>query len=183
MKNTLKELLVELNACENAREFVNDMEIEESVATVQRGDWLLWLAQRVGIDIRPLTLAKARCAKTVIHLMKDERSINAVNIAEKFGLGEVTLDELNAAYSAAYSAARAATYAADAADAADAAYSAADASYSAASAADACYSAARAAAYAADAAYSARTKNKKLTADICREILGQLIIDKVNLML
>ena len=189
---TFKTLLVELNACSEAKEWSKEMTIEEVLSNCNRGDWLLWLAKRIGVEIRPLTLAKARCAKTVIHLMKDQRSIDAVNLAEKFGLtDEVSFDDLkNAAADAAYAAAAAAAYAADAAYAA--AYAADDAYAAAAYAADAAAYAAAAyaadaaayAAYAADAAYAAadaaRTKNQKQTSDICREILGDIIIKLVN---
>lgn len=48
-------------------------------------------------DLRQLTLAKARCAKLVIHLIKDERSKKAVEIAEQFGLANATREQLNAA--------------------------------------------------------------------------------------
>jgi len=164
-----KDLLIELNACENAIDWVGDKTIEQALADSQRGDWLLWLAKKLDLPLNKLTLAKARCAKTVIHLMKDQRSIDAVNVAERFGLDECTIEELN---TAATDAAYAAAYAA---------YAAAYAAYAAAYAADASY-AAYAAAYAADASYAAATKikNRKQTSDICIEILGELIIDAVN---
>ena len=165
-----KQLLIELNACEDAREWADDKSIEEAVNTCPRGDWMLWLAKKVNVGIRPLTLAKGKCANTVRHLMKDERSIKAVDSAIDFGNGLIEESELRDAY-AAYAAADAA-YAADAAAAAYAAYAAA---YSAAYAADA-------AAYAADAA-AARIKNQLLTADICREIIGDEIVTKVNELL
>ena len=134
-----------------------------------RGDWMLWLAYKAGVDKRTLTLAKALCAKTVIHLMKDERSVNAVNVAESYGRGNATEEELNIARNAtdAYAVYAAAAYAADAA----AAYAAA---------AYAVYAAAAyaAAAYAADAA--ARAKNQKQTADICREILTEQILKLIK---
>ena len=70
-----------------------------------RGDWMLWIAKRVGIDIRLLTLAKGYCAKTVIHLMTDQRSKDAVKAAIDYGHGKIDDVQLrNAAY-AAYSAA------------------------------------------------------------------------------
>ena len=150
---TLKELLTELNACNEANGWVSDKNIEDAVKEVERGDWLLWLAKKIDIPIKPLTLAKARCAKTVIHLMKDQRSIDAVNLAEKYGLtDEISDDDLkNAADAAAYydAAADAAAY------------------YAASAAAD-------------DAA---KTKNQLQTAYICREILGELIINRVNELL
>ena len=61
-----KQLLIELNACEDAREWADDKSIEEAVNTCHRGDWLLWLAKKVGVGIRPLTLAKGKCAYTVV---------------------------------------------------------------------------------------------------------------------
>jgi len=162
---TFKELLLKFpngdKACSDAIIWSEDKTIEEIVKTVHRGDWLLWLARTIDLDIRPLTLAKARCAKTVIHLMKDQRSIDAVNIAEKFGLGECTLEELHTASRAAH----------------DASYSSCAAYAAYAATADA--ATARAAVYASEAATD-RTENQLQTADICREILGQLIIDKVN---
>ena len=188
---TFKELLIELRACSDARKWAVDMPIEEIVTTCHRGDWLLWLAQKVNIPLKELTLAKGYCAKTVIHLMKDERSIKAVEAAIAFGEGNITRGELDAAAAAAYAADAAyaaAAYAAYAADAAaDAAYAAADAAADAA-AADAAYAAyaaddaadAAAADAAAAAATDARTKNQLETADICRKYIGQLIIDKVN---
>ena len=204
---TLKELLTELNACDEAIKCVSDKTIEDAVKDVERGDWLLWLAKKIEIHIKPLTLAKAMCAKTVIHLMKYKKSIDAVNIAEKYGLtDEISDDDLNnaadaadAAYAASASASADAAYAAyisasiDAGDAAAAASASASA-YAYASA-DAAYAAAYASAYAsdsasayasasADAAYAAaKRKNQLQTADICREILGELIINSVKELL
>ena len=101
---TFKDLLIELNACSPAIVWAEDKNIEEVLRDSYRGDWLLWLAKKLDLPLNKLTLAKARCAKTVIHLMKDKRSVDAVNVAEKFGLDECTLEELNNAYAAANSA-------------------------------------------------------------------------------
>ena len=121
-----------------------------------RGDWMLWIAKRVGIDIRLLTLAKGYCAKTVIHLMTDQRSKDAVKAAIDYGHGKIDDVQLrNAVYAAANANA----------DAADAAY-----------AANAVYVAAYAAAYAADAA----KKNQKATADICRKYLTKSVMEKIK---
>jgi regulator of protease activity HflC (stomatin/prohibitin superfamily) len=105
---------------------------EDAWNNCERGDWMLWIAQRVGVDVRTLTLSKALCAKTVIHLMKDHRSIDAVNVAERFGRGEAGEDELRKAAYAAYAASSAAS-----ADAYAAAASSAYAAYAAAHAANA----------------------------------------------
>jgi hypothetical protein len=197
----MKELLIKLRACEDAREWAGDKTIEEIVEQCHRGDWLLWLAAKIGIGSKPLTLAKGHCANTVRHLMKDGITRKAVNTAIAFGEGRATVDELNAAAAAAADAgARAASYdpAARAACAAAAYYAAdhyASAYYAAAHAADvdahfafraAYHSAASATAStaahaaAAYAAASASKQNQKDTADICRKYIGQLIIDKCN---
>jgi hypothetical protein len=165
---TFKEYLKSLNACEPAVEWAGDKPIEQIVAECHRGDWLLWLAKRCGVELQPLTLAKGHCANTVRHLMTDERSLKAVDVAIAFGEGKATREELDDAADAAYAAYAAAAYAAHAADAAHAAYAAA---------ADAAH-----AAYAA-AAYAAHAANQQETADICRKYIGELIIQKVNQIL
>ena len=101
-KMKFSELLIKLNACKEAREWASDMFIEEIVKKCHRGDWLLWIALRVNVDKRKLTLAKAYCANTVRHLMKDERSINAIDVAIRYGNGQATDEELNTAAYAAY---------------------------------------------------------------------------------
>ena len=153
---TLKELLIKLDACEEAREWARDMPIEEIVSTCHRGDWLLWLAKKVDVDLRLRTLAKGHCANTVRHLMTDERSIKAVDVAIAFGEGKATLEELDAA--------------------------AAAAAYATAYATDAAYASAAYAAAASTAA-SASAANRQQTADICREYIGEALIEKVNQLL
>jgi len=117
----MKELLQKLNACKDAIEWAGDKSWEECYATCHRGDWLLWLFKRTNPDdLQLLTLAKGRCANTVRHLMKDERSIKAVDAAIAFGEGKISREELDAAANAA---ANAAAYAYSAyASAASAAY-------------------------------------------------------------
>jgi Alkyl hydroperoxide reductase, large subunit len=160
---TLKDYLKSLDACEPAIDWAGDKPVEQVVAECHRGDWLLWLAQKCGVELQPLTLVKGHCANTVRHLMTDESSLKAVDVAIAFGEGRATREELDAAARAAASAASsAAAYAADAAFVASAASAAASA-----------------AAYAA-AAYSAYSANQQATADICRKYIGDLIIEKVN---
>ena len=177
---TFHELLTELDACEEAIHWARDMTIEQIVEQCPRGDWLLWLASKVKIDHRKLTLAKGHCANTVRHLMKDERSLNAVDTAIAYGEGKVAYEELAAA-----SADAAAAYAAYADADAYAGAAAADAAYAAAypSAYADAYAGAAAADAAAYCANHAKNQNRKETADICRKYIGQDIIDKVNELL
>ena len=144
------EFLRSLKACSTAIEFAETQySFEDAIKNCPRGEWLLWLAQKMNCDLRLLTLAKGKCAETVIHLMKDERSINAVKVAIDFGEGKSTLEELKAyAYASAASAAAAAAFAvayafADSADSAD-----------------------------------AKEKNRLKTAEICRDSLSTFLIEK-----
>jgi len=185
------ERIKQFDPCCDAIEWLGDRTVEQMVNECKRGDWLLWLAKKAGVDERKFTLAKGLCAQTVIHLMTDQRSKDAVQAAIDFGNGKIDSEELakasyaaSAAYyaasassaaaaadvasaSSAASAADVADYAADAADyAADAAYYAADAAYYAADVAD----------YAASAAFADRDENRLLTAKICREAFGKELI-------
>jgi hypothetical protein len=177
---TFSEYLESIDACSYAIEWAGDKTIEQVVADCHRGDWLLWLAQKCDIGLQPLTLAKGHCANTVRHLLKDDRSIKAVDTAIAFGEGTATREELDAAAAAAYA------YAAYAADAAAARAAAAAAAYAASPADAADAAAARAAAAAAYAAAHASNQeatiaaNLQQTADICRQYIGDLIIQKVN---
>ena len=172
----MKDLLIKLDACQEAQVWANDKSWKEIYDTCHRGDWLLWLFKKTNPnDLQLLTLAKGHCANTVRHLLKDERSIKAIDVAIAFGEGKASREELDAAAAAAsavaadayaaYAAAYAASYAsadayASAAYAAYAAYASAAAPYAASSS----YAAADAASYAAaDTAYYA--------ADICRKYL------------
>jgi hypothetical protein len=169
------EKLKELRACKEAIDWCKENNIttlQEAWDKCERGDWLLWIYVKLyPNNIQELTLAKGHCANTVRHLMRDGRSIKAVDTAIAFGEGRADIGELRAASADAADAA--AVYAASADDAAYAA--ATDAAYAAyAAAADAAYAAAADAAYAAyaDTAYAAAKKqNQKQTADICRKYL------------
>ena len=124
---TFKEYLKSVNACQPAIDWAGDKPVEQVVAECHRGDWLLWLAKKCGVELQPLTLAKGHCANTVRHLMTDERSTRAVDVAIAFGEGRATRQELDTASSAAADAAYTASSAASsaAAYAANAAYAAA----------------------------------------------------------
>jgi hypothetical protein len=169
----MKHKLIEMNACSEAIEWIEDRTLEQAWNECERGDWMLWLAQKKGVDLRKLTLAKARCVKLVTHLMEDERSRNAVEVAERYGLGEATREELEAAYVAAYVAASAASAAYAASDAAAAAAYADDDAYT-----DDAYAAAAYTAYAAasDAYAADRAETLRKCADICRDVLTDEIL-------
>ena len=109
-------------------------------------DDALWCLRAVDGHEREMRLFAVDCARSVQHLMTDKRSIDALDVAERFANGLATQTELAASWASARAAARAA---------ADASWAAAwAASWAAAgdAAGDAARAAARAAADAARAA-------------------------------
>ncbi|KKN76353.1 hypothetical protein LCGC14_0370390, partial [marine sediment metagenome] len=123
MTITKKIEIAKFNPCSEAVEFREKFKtFEESWQNCPRGDWMLWIAQRLKVDKRILTLAKGKCVETVLHLMKDDRSKAAVKAAIDYGNGLIDGDQLSAA---AYDAAAADDAAAYDAYAAYAAYAAA----------------------------------------------------------
>ena len=142
--------------CREALEWYNKQpNFQTAWETCYRGDWMLWFATKIGVNDRLITLAKGYCANTVRHLMQDESSKRVVDMAIKYGKGEISRDELTSFIVAA-------AYAAYAADA-----------YAAAYAAAAAYDAA--AAYAADA----KKENQRQTANICKKYLTKVIFEKI----
>jgi hypothetical protein len=77
----------------------------------------IWAATRKGmLDDRTLRLFACKCVREVWHLLTDKRSRKAVEVAERYAVGEATSEELDAAraaaWAAAWDAARAAAWAA-----------------------------------------------------------------------
>ena len=173
-----------VGACSQAREWAKDVkDLKTAWATCPRSDWMIWALHRIDFkDERKFRLCACQCVRetpladgrTLWDLLTDERSRNAVEVAERFAEGKATDDERSVAYAYAYAdvatgylAGDAATYTyfyavaataayASAATHAAATYAASAATYAAASAdADAAAAAAGAADAAADAAYAA----------------------------
>ena len=127
-------------------------------------DDALWCLRAVDGHQKEMRLYAVDCARSVQHLMTDQRSITAIDVAERHAYGLATDAELDAARAAAWAAAR------DAAR--DAAWAAArDAAWAAARAAawDAAWAAARAAAR--DAAWNAAWD---VQADLLRIVCAEI---------
>ena len=101
--------LEKLSACRDAVKWASTQKNTiEAWQNCERGDWMLWLAKKLNVDDKKLTMAKAMCAKQVEHLMKDQRSKDALQACFDYVNGKITRKQLNA-----YTAATAAAYAAD----------------------------------------------------------------------
>jgi hypothetical protein len=88
-------------ACSDAIEWIE----QEGIATMaeawekcQRSDWMLWTMKIQGAgDDKTLRLFDCRCVRDVWYLLADEHSRNAVEVAERYAMGDATDEELDAA--------------------------------------------------------------------------------------
>jgi len=152
---TIKEFCDNHDACNEGRQWAmqNCKSMQDAWAKL-KPEWLIWVATREGVlTDKELRLFAVWSARQVQPLMKDQRSITALDVAERHANGQASDEELAAAMDAARDAAWAAAWAAARDAARDAAWAAAWAA-----ARDAARDAARAAARAAarDAAWDAQ---------------------------
>ena len=177
-----KKKLIEMYACSEAVKWVGDKSLLESWNTCQRGDWMLWYVSKnktaLGLeDMRLIGKAKAKCASLVRHLMKDGRSLKALDVAIRFGDGEATREELGKAVAAAVAAVAAVAVAAVDVDVDDVAADVAAYAADAAAAAVVVAVDVDVAAAVADVAYAAgvaRSKTLSQCADICRDLFKNI---------
>ena len=118
MKTT--EFIDKFHPCRDALEYLSQYdEMAEAWDNCQRADWMLWTLEQIGYDDqRALRLIACRCVRQIWPLLTDERSRNAVEVAERHANGLATDDELSAAWQAAWAASDAASAAARAASSA-----------------------------------------------------------------
>ena len=98
------------NACKDGRGWAmsNCTDMQDAWEKL-KPNWLLWVATRRGVlTDKELRLFAVFCARQVEHLITDQRSKDAINVAERFANGQSTAEELAAANAAANAAARAA---------------------------------------------------------------------------
>ena len=155
--STIKEFCDLHQACDEGREWaLAECQTMQDVWDKAKPEWLIWVATRKGVlDDRTLRLFACWCVRQVWHLLDDNRSKNAVIVAEK-----------HAAWAAAWAAARAAAQAAAWDAAWDAAWAAAQAA-----ARDAAQAAAQAAT--CDAARAAQAAWLRENTKPCFERVGE----------
>jgi hypothetical protein len=164
---TFRSRLIELRACRSAIRWLDEegiSTIEEAWDKCSRGDWLLWLAARVGCNEdrhKKIVKIATEIARQVLKYIpaEEERPRIAIEKTERWLDGKEKIENVITASDAAYAAATAHAHAADAAAAAAASVyassSASDAAYAAAYADAAAYAAAAAASDAVYASYHA----------------------------
>ena len=102
--------LAEHSACGKAQAWLADGQypsLEAAWQVCERGDWMLWLLQGTNaLDAATWRHLAVDFAEQVRHLMTDERSRAALDVARRFADGQATREELAAAWAAARAAAR-----------------------------------------------------------------------------
>ena len=163
-----KTLLLELKSCAEVVGRYDNRDSEQAWAECHRGHWMLWIAERLGIDRKLLVLAACDCVDRVLQFIPadESRPREAVETARAWCAGKATMAEVRAAVAAAYGA----VIAVDTSAAISAASYAADSAYAAISAAhiaaDA-YAVVHSVAYAAFAA-GVKSAEQEAQADIVR---------------
>ena len=168
----IQKVLKKMRACDDAVKWADGKTMPKKAwEACERGDWLLWVAGRLGVDRKLVVLASVKCARLALkHWTKDESLKTNLAVIERWSKGKATDGEMMAAREKLLSIRRTAAYAADlaagfaAAAAADAAAPAADA--------DAAYAAAFAAESADAAAAGVRSKTLKRCAAIVRAVIS-----------
>ena len=177
---TAYDAIAHLSPCVEAAEWLKTQsDAQTAWNNCQRGDWMMWLLSKTGVDQRISVILACRFARMALQYtdQTDNRSITAITAAEAW-LANPCEDTRAAARAAAAraaaaraaaaaaraAAARAAAAADDAAAAAAARAAYADAAYAASA-----YAAAAAAAYADAAAYAEQ-------ANIIREIIPVIVL-------
>ena len=114
--------LVKLDACKEAADWARTQPSYETAwKKCRRGDWMLWLLARRNADRKMLVLSACGCARLALKYVPkgEDRPRLCIETAERWALGDATIEEVKAARRAALAAADiAAAYAAYAANAA-----------------------------------------------------------------
>ena len=100
-------LLIDLDACHEAREWANGMSLAEVWRTCHRGDWMLWLAARYGdVPHKTIVAIACDCAEPALPFTNDPRPTQTLAVVRRWLKDEATIEEVRSAARAAESAAR-----------------------------------------------------------------------------
>ena len=88
--------------------------LKASWEACERGDWLLWLVAKAGVDRRKVVLAACKCARLSLRYVPkgETRPLTAIRTAEAWCHGKATIKEVRTAAYAAYAASDASAHAA-----------------------------------------------------------------------
>ena len=112
----LKKWLTSNYACTESLEWLSDRDLDTAWAECPRGDWLLWLTAKAGIDRKRLVMSACSTAREALRFVPEgeDRPRIAIETAEAWCRSEATIEQVRearwnaAAYAAAAYAAAAA---------------------------------------------------------------------------
>lgn len=111
---TKDDLGIRATPCDEALKWLADQpDLSTAWQQCDRGNWMLWLLEQPEYwydDASVMRRLACRFAREVWHLMRDERSKTAVEVAERYAEDRATEAELDAAEAAAVAAADAAAW-------------------------------------------------------------------------
>ena len=92
-------------ACDEAARWLESQpDAQTAWRNCEKSQWMLWWLNKCGVDDRTKRKLAVRFARRVRHLMKDARSIAALDVAERYADELATDAELDAASAAAMAA-------------------------------------------------------------------------------
>jgi hypothetical protein len=104
MKTEIEEYITKHKVCSGGIDYaLTQNSMREVWDNCQRLGWLIWIIERqTDKPEKELRLFAVWCARQVQHLITDRRSIDALDIAERFANGRATMQDLAAARAAAW---------------------------------------------------------------------------------
>jgi len=116
---SFKQQLIEMDACQEAIDWVENRTIKEAWTDCQRGDWMLWLLEQMEgekgwLDEKKIMLLGCWCTRRALKYVPEgeTRPLKAIETKEKWAKGETTREEMDVARSVAMTAASDAEWAA-----------------------------------------------------------------------
>jgi hypothetical protein len=100
MNNTLLiNWLLRHEACSPSLTWLAGRDLATAWAECGRGDWMLWLAARAGMDRRVVVAACCACARTLLPRIPADETLPlaAIEAVERWCRGEASIDEVRAA--------------------------------------------------------------------------------------
>ena len=94
--------LLRHEACGPSLTWLAGRDLATAWAECGRGDWMLWLAARAGMDRRVVVAACCACARTLLPRIPASETLPlaAIETAERWCHGEASIDEVRAARNA-----------------------------------------------------------------------------------
>ena len=106
MASLFAQQLKRLGACSKAIEWVENKEFGEAWASCEDSYWLFWLAEKLGVNLKLFIQIACRCTRLVLHLVPkgEERPREAIEAAEGWLEGKVSVEEVQVVNDAAWAA-------------------------------------------------------------------------------